>query len=50
MCVHVFGGVLSGACTSYSLKRTAMENQHIYGKEAAETLKNNFYVGDLFSL
>ena len=26
---------------------SAIENKHIYGKEAAETLRNNFYVDDL---
>ena len=47
MCVHVFGNVSSGVCSNYALKRTAIENEHIYGKEAAETLKNNFYVEKL---
>ena len=27
MCAHVVGGVSSGACSSYALKRTAKENQ-----------------------
>ena len=47
MCVHVFGSVSSGACSNYTLKRTAMENKNKYGKDAAETLKNNFYVDDM---
>ena len=47
MCVHVFGGVSLGACTNYALRRTAIENKNKYGKDAAETLKNNFYVGDM---
>ena len=46
--VHVFGGASSGTCNNYALKRTAIENEHIYGKEAAEALRNNFYVDDLF--
>ena len=47
MCVHVFGGVSSGACSNYALRRTAIENENKYGKDAAETLKNNFYVDDM---
>ena len=46
MCVHVFGGVSSGVCSNYAL-RTAIENEKKYGKDAAETLKNNFYVDDI---
>ena len=44
MCVHVFGDVSSGACTNYALTRTTIENENKYGKDAAKTLKNNFYV------
>ena len=47
MCVHVFGGVSSGACSNYALRRTAIENENKYGKYAAETLKSNFYVDDM---
>ena len=47
MHVHVLGGVSSGACSNYALKRTAIENEHIYGNEPAEILKNNFYVQNL---
>ena len=47
MCVHVFGSVSSGGCSNYVLRRTAIENKHIYGEEAAETLRNNFYVDEL---
>ena len=47
MCVHVFDGLLSGARSSYALKRTAIENEPVYGKEVAETLRNNFYMDDL---
>ena len=42
MRVHVLGGVSSGDCSNYALKRTAIENEHIYGNGAAEILKNNF--------
>ena len=37
MCVHVFGGVSSGACSNYALRRTAIENENKHGKDAAET-------------
>ena len=47
MCVHVFRGVSSGACSNYALRRTAIEKENKYGKDAAETLKNNFYVDDM---
>ena len=47
ICVHVFGGVSSGACSNYALRRTAIENENKYGKDAAEMLKNNFYVDDI---
>ena len=46
MCVHVFSGVSSGACSNYALKRTAIKGEHIFGKEAAETQKY-FYVDNL---
>ena len=37
----------SGASRNYALKRTAMENELIYEKEAAETVRNNVYVDEL---
>ena len=46
MCIHLFGGVSSGACSNYALKITAVENNEKFGKEAAQTLQNNFYVDD----
>ena len=47
MCVHVFGGVSSGACSNSALKITAVENKDKFGEEAAQTLQNNFYVDNL---
>ena len=47
MCVHVFGGTSSPSCSNYALKRTAVDGETKFGKEAAETLQNNFYVDDL---
>ena len=37
ICVHVFGGVSSGACSNYALRRMAIENENKHGKDAAET-------------
>ena len=47
MCVHVFGGVSSGACSNYALKMTAIENREKFGEEADQTLQNNFHVDGL---
>ena len=47
MCAHVFGGTSSPSCSNYALKRTANDGETNLGKEAMETLQNNFYVGDL---
>ena len=47
MCSHVFGGISSASCSNYALKRTATDNTDWYGQEAAEVVKNNFYVDDL---
>ena len=45
MYVHIFGSVSSGACSNFALRRTTIENGNmLYGKDAAEMLKNNFYV------
>ena len=47
MRTHVFGGVSSGACSNYALKRTAKENEKKYWMETARTLIENFYADDL---
>ena len=47
MCVHVFGAVSSMGCVNYALRTTADENKERFGSEAAETLKENFYVDDM---
>ena len=47
MCVHVFGSISSMGCVNYALNQAADDNQAQYGVEAAETLKNKFYVDDL---
>ena len=47
MSVHVFGGVSSPSCGNYALRKTTPDNQGEYGNDAAETLRNNFYIDDL---
>ena len=47
MCAHVLGGASSGGCSNYTLRRTAVDNEAEFGKAAATTLLNNFYVDDL---
>ena len=42
-----FWRCFSGVCCNYELKRTAKENEKIYGTETACTLKENFYVDDM---
>ena len=49
-CVHVFGGVSSGACSNYALKVTAIENKEKFGEETAQTLQKNFCLDDLLQL
>ena len=38
--VNMFGDVSSGACSSYALKMTAIENKEKFGEEAAQSLQN----------
>ena len=47
MCVHVFGGTSSPSCSNYVLKRTAIDREDQFGKAAAKTLQDSFYVDDL---
>ena len=47
MCAHVFDGKSSACCSNYALRRTAVDNESIFGKDASEVLQNNFYVDDL---
>ena len=47
ICAHVFGGTSSGSCSNYDLRRIAVDNEAEFGKTAASTLLNNFYVDDL---
>ena len=48
MNVHVFEGTSSPSCSNCALRRTARDNEVKYDPEVSETLRNNFYVDDLF--
>ena len=50
MCAHVFGGASSGGCSNYALHRTAVDNEAEFGRAAASTLLNNFYVDNLYKI
>ena len=47
MTVHPFGATSSPSCANFALRQTAVDNEPIYGAEAARTLQRNFYVDDL---
>ena len=49
MCAHVFGRTSSASCSNYALRRTAVNNESIFGKDASEALQKNFYVYKLKS-
>ena len=42
MCVHVFGATSSPSCSNYALRKTALDNQHVYGIETNNTLCRRF--------
>jgi len=47
MTVHLFGATSSHSCANFALRKTASDNEQRFGIEAAETLRQNFYVDDL---
>ena len=47
MCIHVCGGASSTSCCNYALKRTAIDNEVLFGSEAAKALMRNFDIDDL---
>ena len=47
MCVHVFDGTFSPSCRNYMPKSTFIDGEDQFGKTAAETLQDNFYLDDL---
>ena len=43
MTAHVFGGSSSSLCLNFALRKTAMDNEKLYGKDVAKFLETNFY-------
>ena len=43
----VFGVALPASCLNYAFRKTAVDNESIFGKDASEALQSNFYVGGL---
>ena len=46
MLVHLFGATSSPSCASFSLERTAKDNQSEFDAETVTTVNRNFYVDD----
>ena len=46
MLVHLFGATSSPSCASFSLKKTASDNQGKFDVEPINTVNRNFYVDD----
>ena len=44
---HIQGATSSPSVANYALKQAASDNENEYGKEAADTLRNSFYVDDM---
>ena len=44
---HVFGATSSASCSNYGLRRTAVDKESIFRKDASEVLQKRFYVADL---
>ena len=40
MCAYVFGGTSSASCSNYALKKTAIDNESIFGKDVDFLLKS----------
>ena len=47
MTAHVFGGSSSPSCSNFALRKTALDNEELYGKNVATILERNFYVDDM---
>ena len=47
MTAHVFGGSSSPSCSNFALRKTAQDNEELYGKNVATILERNFYVDDM---
>lgn len=46
MLVHLFGATSSPSCASFSLRKTAADNQAEFDAETVDTVNRNFYVDD----
>jgi hypothetical protein len=46
MTVHLFGATSSPGCANFALKRAASDHEQAYGKDAADFIRNEFYVDD----
>ena len=46
MTAHLFGGTWSPSACNFALRQTAKDHAHLYGEEAADTVRRNFYVDD----
>ncbi len=47
MMVHLFGVVWSPSCSSFALKKTAMDNQHVFDADVIDMVNRDFYVDDV---
>ena len=46
MTVHLFGAASSPGCANFALKHIARVNKEVYGPDAADFIRRNFYVDD----
>ena len=46
MTVHLFGAASSPGCSNFGLKKAATDNESEFGSDAANFIRNNFYVDD----
>ena len=46
MTVHLFGATSSPSCANYALRKTAEEFGSLFGEQAEQVVKKNFYVDD----
>ena len=49
MTAHVFGGSSSPSCSNFALRKTAIYNEELYGKDVASILERNFYIDDMLT-
>lgn len=46
MAVHLFGAVSSPACATFALRQIATDHEELFGSEAANFIRDDFYVDD----